>query len=117
MRASCFGVGILVLTAAACGGGSGFRPDGGGGSGGAGGGAGNRRTGTLPTTINRNVDILFMIDDSSSMGLAQTNLINNFPTFMTTLQSAPQGLPTLHLAVVSQDMGAGDGSVSGCDAL
>jgi hypothetical protein len=106
-----------VLTAAACGGSSGFRPDGGGGSGGAGGGAGNRLTGTLPTTINRNVDVLFMIDDSSEMRLAQTNLINNFPTFMTTLQSAPQGLPNLHLAVVSQDMGAGDGSISGCDAL
>lgn len=87
-----------------------------GGSGGMAGGAGNRVTGTLPETVNRNVDILFMIDDSSSMRLEQTNLINNFPTFLTALQGAPQGLPNLHIAVVSQDMGAGDGTISGCDA-
>jgi len=88
-----------------------------GGSGGGGsGGAGNRVTGTIAGTINRDVDILFLIDDSSEMTLQQTNLINNFPTFMTTLQSAPQGLPNLHIAVVSQDMGAGDGTIAGCNA-
>jgi hypothetical protein len=50
------------------------------------------------------------------MRLSQTNLLNNFPTFITSLQSAPQGLPNIHLAVVSQDMGAGDGSIAGCDS-
>ena len=34
---------------------------------------------------------------------------------MTRLQDAP-GLPNLHIAVVSQDMGAGDGSIASCDA-
>ena len=66
-------------------------------------------------TINRNVDMLFLIDDSSSMRLSQDNLLRNFPTFMTTLQAAPQGLPNIHVAVISSDMGAGDGSVAGCD--
>jgi len=66
-------------------------------------------------TINRNVDMLFLVDDSSSMRLSQENLLRNFPTFMTTLQSAPQGLPNIHVAVISSDMGAGDGSVAGCD--
>ena len=27
----------------------------------------------------------------------------------------PRGLPNIHVAVISSDMGAGDGSVSGCD--
>jgi hypothetical protein len=66
-------------------------------------------------TINRNVDMLFLVDDSSSMRLSQDNLRRNFPTFMTTLQNTPQGLPNIHVAVVSSDMGAGDGSVGGCD--
>ena len=50
------------------------------------------------------------------MRLSQANLERNFPTFMTTLQNAPQGLPNLHVAVISSDMGAGDGSVASCDA-
>ena len=36
---------------------------------------------------------------------------------MTTLQSAAQGLPNIHVAVISSDMGAGDGSVAGCDTM
>jgi hypothetical protein len=71
---------------------------------------------TFQQSINRNVDLLFMVDNSSSMRLSQTNLLSNFPRFMTTLQSAPQGLPNIHVAVVSSDMGAGDGSIAGCDA-
>ncbi len=72
-------------------------------------------TGTFAQAPGRNVDMLFVIDDSPGMALAQNNLIRNFPTFMTTLQSAPQGLPNIHVAVISSDMGAGDGSVPGCD--
>src|SRR5215468_12281074 len=71
---------------------------------------------TFQQSINRNVDLLFMVDNSSSMRLSQTNLLNNFPTFMTTLQSSPQGLPNIYVEVVSSDMGAGDGSIAGCDA-
>jgi len=70
---------------------------------------------TFQQTVNRNLDLLFMVDNSSSMRLSQTNLLNNFPTFMTTLQSSPAGLPNIHVAVVSSDMGAGDGSIAGCD--
>jgi hypothetical protein len=70
---------------------------------------------TFQQSVNRNVDMLFLVDDSSSMRLSQANLERNFPTFMTTLQNAPQGLPNIHVAVISSDMGAGDGSVAGCD--
>jgi hypothetical protein len=73
-------------------------------------------TKTFDGSINRNVDILFMIDDSSSMKLAQDKLLRDFPAFMTRLQDTP-GLPNLHLAVISSDMGAGDGSISGCDSV
>ena len=65
--------------------------------------------------VNRNVDILFVIDDSSSMRLSQDNLLRNFPVLMTALENSPGGLPNVHIAVVSTDMGAGDGSIAGCD--
>ena len=85
---------------------------GGGGTGGPGlGGAGGRTF-----TPTRKVDMLFVIDDSSELRLQQDNLIRNFPTFLNTLQSASQGLPDLRIAVVSTDMGAGDGSIASCDS-
>ena len=75
-------------------------------------------TKSFAQSINRNVDMLFLIDDSSSMRLSQENLQRNFPAFMTTLRGMPggPGLPNLHVAVISSDMGAGDGSVQGCDS-
>ena len=63
-------------------------------------------------TVNRNVDLLFLIDDSSSMKQSQDNLRRNFPAFMTKLKNLPGGLPNVHIGIVSSDMGAGD--VSGC---
>jgi hypothetical protein len=84
----------------------------GGGTAGRGGvGASGGRSGGPP---GRNVDILFLVDDSSSMRLSQMNLERNFPAFITALEGLQGGLPNLHLAVVSTDMGAGDGSISGC---
>jgi hypothetical protein len=69
---------------------------------------------TFQSTINRNVDLLFLIDDSTSMKASQDNLRNNFPGFMTKLKEDP-GLPNIHVAVVSSDMGA-DGSCDQNDA-
>jgi hypothetical protein len=66
---------------------------------------------------NRNVDLLFMIDDSSSMKLSQANLARNFPVLMRQLENLPGGLPNIHVAVISSDMGAGDGSIAACDAI
>jgi hypothetical protein len=63
---------------------------------------------------SRAVDILFLIDDSSDMRLAQSNLERNFPSFMRSLEAVPGGLPDIHVAVISSDMGAGDGSIAGC---
>ena len=52
------------------------------------------------------LDILFMIDNSSSMTEMQQKLAAQIPAFVTALQSLPNGLPNVHIAVVSSDMGA-----------
>ena len=66
-------------------------------------------------SLNRDVDILFMIDNSRSMLPLQQKLLTNFPIFMQTLQNLPMGLPNVHIAVVSSDMGAGANSVELCN--
>ena len=64
-------------------------------------------TQTFQQTLNREIDILFMIDDSPSMLQLQTKLLANFPVCMNVLKSLPMGVPDGHIAVVSQDTGAG----------
>ena len=59
-----------------------------------------------------NLDVLFMIDNSSSMKLKQQKLASQIPGFVTALQNLPMGLPNLHIAVVSSDMGAPGDSTS-----
>ena len=65
--------------------------------------------------FGNNVDILMMIDNSSSMIEMQQKLYAQLPLFIQSLQSLPTP-PNLHLAVVSSDMGApGDSATSiGC---
>ncbi|HLK91430.1 MAG TPA: hypothetical protein VKZ18_16145 [Polyangia bacterium] len=66
-------------------------------------------TATLQThfnqKINNQLDILFMIDNSSSMAPMQQKLYDQLPSFMQVLQKLPTP-PSLHVAVVSSDMGA-----------
>src|SRR4029078_12211692 len=76
------------------------------------GGTSGTDAGTFVPT--RKLDMLFVIDDSSEVRLPQDSLIRNFPTLMTRLMDQP-GLPDLHIAVISTDMGAGDGSIASCD--
>jgi len=75
--------------------------------------SGTTPTGTFTTyttafsaKANYNLDILFMIDNSTGMSAVQQKLIDQFPTFMQTLQALPMGLPNVQIAVVSSDMGA-----------
>ncbi|HXJ23554.1 MAG TPA: vWA domain-containing protein [Polyangia bacterium] len=63
-------------------------------------------TSTVTQKINNNVDILFMIDNSSSMTSMQQKLAMQLPAFMQVLEGLPNGLPNVHIAVVSSDMGA-----------
>lgn len=59
----------------------------------------------IPITVNRDVDILFLIDDSPSMADKQANLAANFPQFIKVLETIQGGLPNVHIAVVTSDMG------------
>ncbi|HEU4612575.1 MAG TPA: hypothetical protein VFS15_10880 [Kofleriaceae bacterium] len=59
----------------------------------------------IPVSVNRDIDILFVIDDSNSMADKQTNLKNNFPNFINVLNTIEGGLPNVHLGVVTSDLG------------
>jgi hypothetical protein len=61
----------------------------------------------------RAVDILFMVDNSSEMTEMQQKLVTQLPAFVHALENLPGGLPDVHIAVVSSDMGApGDSTTS-----
>jgi hypothetical protein len=67
----------------------------------------------IPVNLNRDIDILFVVDNSGSMAEEQAGLTTNFPLFINVLNSIDGGLPNIHLGVVTSDMGAG--SVPGCN--
>jgi hypothetical protein len=68
----------------------------------------------FPHPTNRDVDVLFVIDDAPGSAAAQANLVAAFKTFTATLAARPGGLPNLHLGVVSSDLGAGPSNGPGC---
>ena len=61
----------------------------------------------IPVSLNRNIDILFMVDDSGSMRQEQESLAGNFPRFIEVLESIEGGLPNIHLGVISSNVGTG----------
>jgi hypothetical protein len=65
-------------------------------------------------SLNRKIDLLFMIDNSNSMDSAQQNVKANFPAFMNVLQNLPGGLPDVHIAVVTSNMGAPGSDIDNC---
>jgi hypothetical protein len=72
---------------------------------------------SIPTSSERDLDILFMIDNSFSMAPLQKKLVDQFPAFMNVLTNLPGGLPSVHIAVVTSDLGAGQYSevdIQGC---
>ena len=60
----------------------------------------------IPIKVNRDLDLLFLIDNSPSMNDKQLNLIANFGTFIDVLSSIPGGLPNVHIGVATSDLGA-----------
>lgn len=56
---------------------------------------------------NRDVDILFVVDNSNSMEREQARLAEKFSNVIDALARHPDGLPSVHLAVVSTDLGGG----------
>ena len=72
---------------------------------------------TFNESVNSDLDIVFMIDNSGSMREEQDNLGRNFPVFISALEGLPEGLPNVHIGVLSSDLGAGRFSgamVEGC---
>src|SRR5690349_10267474 len=67
--------------------------------------------------LTRPVDILFVMDDSSSMTTVQQSLVAGFPVFINILTSLPVRLD-MHLGLTTTSMGAGafTASVPGCTA-
>jgi len=61
----------------------------------------------VPVGVNRALDLLFVIDNSGSMGEEQASLIANFHRFVAVLENVEGGLPDLHIGIVSTDMGVG----------
>ena len=89
-----------------------LEPGGGGGAAGAMGGGG---AGGAAIPLARKVDLLFMIDNSSGMSTGQDLLKYSVADFISTLATPAGGLPDMHIAIVTSDMGAGDGtSIMGC---
>jgi hypothetical protein len=68
----------------------------------------------IPVGSNRNIDILFVIDNSGSMGEEQAALGVNFPLFMAVLNGIEGGLPNVHIGVVSSNVGVGGYNIPGC---
>jgi len=58
-------------------------------------------------TATRRLDLLFVVDNSSSMTEEQQALTGSFPRLVAALQGGGGGLPDLHLGVVSSDLGTG----------
>jgi len=56
-------------------------------------------------TVTPNLDLLFVIDDSPTMIDKQRSFQTAFPSLLDKLARIEGGLPNLHLAVVSSDMG------------
>lgn len=68
----------------------------------------------IPVQINRDIDILFVIDNSGSMAEEQASLVANFENFINVLNNIEGGLPNVHIGVVSTNIGAGTG-IAGCE--
>ena len=60
---------------------------------------------SIAATPNRDVDLLFVVDDSPTMLDKQTSLTNAFPTFVNVLSGTPGGFPNIHLGVITSDLG------------
>jgi hypothetical protein len=59
----------------------------------------------LPVAPRRDIDILFLIDDSPSMKEEQESLKANFGRFISVLESIDGGLPSVHIGVATPNLG------------
>jgi hypothetical protein len=70
----------------------------------------------IPVNLNRDIDILWVIDNSGSMRQEQESLARNFPEFIDVLNTIEGGLPDIHMGIISSNVGTGDdGLESNCE--
>lgn len=60
---------------------------------------------SLKAIPNHELDVLFVVDNSPSMLDKQHSLANNFPRMIDVLGTLDDGLPDLHIGVVTSDLG------------
>lgn len=72
-------------------------------------------TKVIPAVPRREIDILFLIDDSLSMAEEQASLRANFHRFISVLESLDGGLPNVHIGVTTPNLGTSaiDGTNAG----
>lgn len=62
---------------------------------------------SVPVTAARDIDLLFVIDNSGNMLEAQWAVLDSVDRFLAAFDELPGGAPDLHVGVVSTDIGAG----------
>jgi hypothetical protein len=66
---------------------------------------GRTQVALVGATASQDLDLLFVIDDSPGMLEIQQAFIGAFPSFIAALAQLPDGLPNMHIGVISSDMG------------
>ena len=71
----------------------------------------------FPQSVEKDIDILFVIDNSNSMAEEQQVLSKNFPNFIEALRSQKLNnkIPNVHIGVVTSDLGAGNYGLPSCE--
>jgi hypothetical protein len=70
---------------------------------------------SVPQSAERDVDLLFVIDNSGSMAAEQAMLQTQFSALMQQLYSLSGGLPNVHIGVTSTDLGTGMFPITYCE--
>ena len=68
----------------------------------------------IPMELQRDLDILFVIDSAPSMADERDSLTVNLRRFASVLEHIEGGLPNVHIGFVTADMGVGPYPVPGC---
>jgi len=71
----------------------------------------------FPQSVEKDIDILFVIDNSNSMAEEQVALSKNFPNFIEALKSKKLNdkIPNVHIGVITSDLGAGNYGLPSCE--
>jgi hypothetical protein len=69
----------------------------------------------FPANLHKDVDILFVVDNSTSMIEEQQALAQAFPQFVDMLATLSGGMPDVHIGVTSPDLGAGNYNLPSCE--